>query len=104
MGGAHGWLHLAHLPPPHRHPTPPIIIIAVGQVGANPYVWLACWEAWVALHLLFSAAAHRVCRGVQAAGDGAHMYEQRHGWLPAAMWALLGVALPLVTGVLPFHA
>ena len=98
---------------------------AVGKLGGSRPVWLAAWEAWVALHIAFSAAAHRMQRislragqrpaaGALAAGGtaataaaveaAAGMYEDAGAWLPLAMWGLLGVALPLVAGILPFRS
>ena len=81
--------------------------IAVGRLGGDAPLWLAAWEAWVASHLVFSAAAHRLNRVVieqqQAGGKAGSIYDARGGWLPAAMWAVLGLALPLTAGVLPFR-
>lgn len=84
--------------------------LAVGKLGGSRAVWLGAWEAWVALHIAFSAAAHRMQRvslraqqGGASAADTAAMYEPSSGWLQAAMWALLGVALPLAAGTLPFR-
>lgn len=87
---------------------------AVGRLGGSRPVWLAAWEAWVALHIAFSAAAHRMQRvslrarqgaaAAAAAQDAAAaMYEEAGAWLPVAMWGLLGVALPLAAGTLPFR-
>ena len=85
--------------------------LAVGRLGGSAGTWLAAWEAWVALHIAFSAAAHRVQRvrlraqqGGEGAADAARMYEQQGGWLTAAMWLALGLALPLAAGTLPFRA
>ena len=95
--------------------------LAVGKLGGRRPVWLAVWEAWVALHIAFSAAAHRMQRiGLRAAqqhagaahqrqqhqrqSDAASIYEESSGWLPVAMWVLLGVALPVAAGTLPFRA
>lgn len=102
--------------------------LAVGKLGGRSPVWLAAWEAWVAAHVAFSAAAHRMQRislrsaqqrggatgaggGTAAAGAaaaaaaaGAELYEQGGGWLPMAMWVVLGVALPVLAGTLPFRA
>lgn len=86
--------------------------LAVGRLGGHGGAWLAAWEAWVALHVAFSAAAHRMQRiqlraaqggGGAAAAGAARMYEDGGGWLPAAMWVLLGAALPLLAGTLPFR-
>lgn len=99
---------------------------AVGKLGGSRPVWLAAWEAWVALHIAFSAAAHRMQRislragqkpvagPLTAGGDAAAtasaveaaagMYEDAGAWLPVAMWGLLGVALPLLAGILPFRS
>jgi hypothetical protein len=83
---------------------------AVGRLGGDPGVWLLLWGAWTAAHVAASAAAHRVCRrslaaAAAAAGGGGRaeaMFEEGLGWLPAAMWAGLGVALPVLTATLPF--
>lgn len=95
--------------------------LAVGKLGGARGAWLACWEAWVALHVAFSAAAHRMHRihlraaqsgpgggggtmAAAAAADAASsMYEDGSGWLALCMWALLGLALPLLAGTLPFR-
>lgn len=98
--------------------------VAVGKLGGSRPVWLAAWQSWVTLHIAFSAAAHRMQRislrasqrpmaGSLAAGGAAAsaaaveaaagMYEEAGGWLPVAMWGLLGVALPLLAGTLPFR-
>lgn len=91
---------------------------AVGKLGGSRPVWLAAWEAWVALHIAFSSAAHRMQRVSLRARQGAAgraaaagaapdaaaaMYEEAEAWLPVAMWGLLGVALPLAAGTLPFR-
>lgn len=93
--------------------------VVVGRLGGSRSAWLAVWEAWVAAQLGFAAAAHRVFRvaaaraaGPGAAGGGsgtdaaaaaaADMYERSFAWLHALMWALVGVALPLLAGWLPF--
>lgn len=95
--------------------------LAVGRLGGAGGVWLAAWEAWVALHVAFAAAAHRVHRvslrarqaapggaggqgAAAAAAEASRMYDEGSGWLPAAMWLLLGLALPVAAGVLPFRA
>lgn len=92
--------------------------LAVGKLGGERGAWLACWEAWVALHVAFSAAAHRMHRihlrvaqsgpgggaaVAAAAAEAASMYEDGGGWLALCMWALLGLALPLLAGSLPFR-
>lgn len=91
--------------------------LAVGKLGGSRGVWLATWEAWVALHIAFSAAAHRMHRislrvqqgipgggGAAAAVDAAgSMYDESGGWLSVAMWLLLGLVLPLLAGTLPFR-
>lgn len=87
--------------------------LAVGKLGGSRAAWLAAWEAWVALHIAFSASAHRMQRvslrarqsGSTGGGTDAAvgMYDVGGGWVPAAMWGLLGVALPVLAGVLPFR-
>ena len=80
--------------------------LAVGKLGGNRGVWLAAWEAWVTLHIAFSTAAYRMKRiGVQAsqgAAGAAWVHGDGSGWLEAAMWLLLGLALPVLAGTLPF--
>ena len=81
--------------------------LAVSKFGGDGAVWLAAWEAWVLLHIAFSAAAHRVVRSgiraAQAGGDLGEMYGGGHGGLAGAMWLLLGLAVPLLAGTLPFR-
>ncbi|KAI3426217.1 hypothetical protein D9Q98_008593 [Chlorella vulgaris] len=81
--------------------------LAVGKLGGSRGMWLATWEAWVVLHIAFSAAAHRMQRvrlqsesGWQDAGA---MYDPDTAWLPATMWVLLGLVLPIAAGMLPFR-
>ena len=62
----------------------------------------------MALHIVLSMAAHRVCMGplrqpLHSGGAVRGMYDPAGGWLQPTMWALLGVALPILTGMLPFH-
>ena len=96
--------------------------VAMGKLGGSRATWLATWEAWVALHIALSSAAHRMQRmGLRAQGNrraaGAagmaaaaaaadevgSMYEQQGGWLAAAMWVGLGLVLPVLAGTLPFR-
>ena len=81
--------------------------LAVSKFGGDAAVWLAAWEAWVALHIAFSAAAHGVVRAriraARAGGDAGEIYAGGHGGLTAAMWLLLGLGLPLLAGTLPFR-
>jgi hypothetical protein len=83
--------------------------LAVGKLGGNRNVWLAAWEAWVTLHIAFSTAAYRL-KGIsskassrQCTAGAARMHENSSGWLEAAMWVLLGLALPVLAGTLPFR-
>ena len=83
--------------------------LAVGKLGGNRTVWLAAWEAWVALHIAFSTAAYRL-KGIsskassrQCAAGAARVHESSSGRLEAAMWVLLGLALPVLAGTLPFR-
>ena len=99
---------------------------AVGKLGGSQATWVATWEAWVALHIAFSAAAHRLNRsglraGVQhavvvagtaaaaldATGGGGTWptaYESSgSGWLPVVMWVLLGLVVPVLCGTLTFR-
>lgn len=85
--------------------------VAVGKLGGSRGVWLAAWQAWVALHVALSAAAHRMHRvGLRAergggggAAEAGALYEPEGAWLHTAMWLLLGLALPLLAGTLPFR-
>lgn len=128
---APGWPALCLCPPPacsdyHAMPVSKLFIglglvcglsgwLAVGKLGGSRAAWLAVWEAWVALHIALSTAAHRLQRvgaraaaqqaaaGVAAAAAAGSMYERGHGWLPAAMWVGLGLVLPTLAGTLPFR-
>jgi hypothetical protein len=84
---------------------------AVGKLGGDRQLWLVVWEAWVALQVAFAVVAHRIFRisarareggGAAALAAADDMYERSFGWLYAVMWALVGVALPVAAGWLPF--
>ena len=105
---------------------------AVGKLGGSQATWVATWEAWVALHIAFSVAAHRLNRaslrasaqhaapvvgtasvalpldavGCGAGGGGTWptAYESSgSGWLPIVMWLLLGLVVPVLCGTLTFR-